>query len=161
MTNPDLAGAEFSEPSWSTWRIIARLIDGDAALLTPEEQALALQLTGRTRLPSSPPREVFIGAGRRSGKTRFGALVTTWLTAQDYQDSLAPGEMAVVADVAPDRRQATLALDYARGIIAGSDLLRAELASDTADALEFHHRTRLEVATASYRTVRVGPCRAR
>jgi hypothetical protein len=29
MTTPELAGAELSGPSWSTWRIIARLIDGD------------------------------------------------------------------------------------------------------------------------------------
>jgi hypothetical protein len=27
FTTPEPAGGEFSEPSWSTWRIIARLID--------------------------------------------------------------------------------------------------------------------------------------
>jgi hypothetical protein len=49
MTTPDLAGEEFSGPSWSTWRLITRLIDGDAHLLSGDEQALALKLTGRSR----------------------------------------------------------------------------------------------------------------
>ncbi len=71
MTNPKLAGAEFSGPTWSTWRVIARLIDGDAHLLDAEEQELALRLTGRTVLPTVAPREVFIGAGRRGGKSQI------------------------------------------------------------------------------------------
>jgi len=84
MTSKKLAGAEFSGPTWATWRIIARLIDGDAPLLTAEEQEIALKLTGRTALPTAAPREVFIGAGRRGGKSRFGALVATWLAAAEY-----------------------------------------------------------------------------
>jgi hypothetical protein len=83
-TAPDLAGAEFLADNWATWRIIARLIDGDAHLLTTEEQALALQLTGGTVLTTTAPREVYVGAGRRSGKSRFGALVAVWLAAQEY-----------------------------------------------------------------------------
>ncbi len=153
MTSEDLAGPEFSGPTWATWRVIARLIDGDAARLTPAEKALALELTGRTVLPTTAPREVFIGAGRRGGKSRFGALVATWLAAADYPQ-LSAGETAIVVNVAPDRDQARLDLNYSRGIVKGSPLLRAELIGDTADALEFAHRTRLEVATASYRTVR-------
>lgn len=153
MTNHRLAGPEFSGPTWSTWRVIARLIDGDAHLLTVEEQELALRLTGRTVLPTAAPREVFIGAGRRGGKSRFGALVATWLAAAEYPQ-LSTGETAIVVHIAPDKRQAEIDLSYARGIVKDSKLLIAELIGDTADGLEFAHRTRLEVATASYRTVR-------
>ncbi len=153
MTNPKLAGPEFSGPTWATWRVIARLIDGDAHLLTAEEQELAMRLTGRTVLPTAAPREVFIGAGRRGGKSRFGALVATWLAAADYPQ-LSSGEMAIVVHIAPDKRQAEIDLSYARGIVKDSKLLRAELIGDTTEGLEFAHRTRLEVATASYRTVR-------
>jgi hypothetical protein len=153
MVTPTLAGAEFSGSSWATWRIIARLIDGDAHLLTAEEQALALQLTGRAVLPTVAPREVYVGAGRRSGKSRFASLASVWLAAAEYPQ-LAAGETAVVAHVAPDRRQAAIDIDYSRGIVEGSELLRAELQSDTAETLTFAHRTQLEVATASYRTVR-------
>lgn len=153
MTTPELAGAEFSGPTWRTWCVVARLIDGDAALLSTEKLALALKLTGRTRLPTIAPREVYIGAGRRSGKSRFGSLVATWAAAQTYS-RLAAGETAIVAHVAPDRRQAAIDLDYARGLVEESPLLRAELAGTTQETLTFRHRTQLEVATASYRTVR-------
>jgi hypothetical protein len=152
MTTPELAGAEFSGPTWATWRMIARLIDGDAHLLTAEEQALALELTGRTVLPTVAPREVYIGAGRRSGKSRFGSLVAIWLAAQEYPQ-LARGEIAVVVDVAPDRRQASIDLDYSRGLVEGSAILSAE-ATSTQETLIFKHRTQLEIATASFRTVR-------
>lgn len=153
MTTPKLVGKEFSGPTWSTWRLIARLIDGDGHLLTKEERALALRLTGRTKLPTGAPREVYIGAGRRAGKSRFESLVATWRAAEEYPQ-LAAGETAVVAHVAPDRRQAGIDLDYARGLVEASALLRAELVNATQEALEFRHGTRLEVATASYRTVR-------
>jgi hypothetical protein len=33
-SDPALCGDEFLGPSWSTWRIIARLYDSDAALLS-------------------------------------------------------------------------------------------------------------------------------
>ena len=153
MTSLDLAGPEFSGPSWSTWRVIARLIDGDAEKLPAEEQQLALTLTGRTVLPAGAPRELYIGCGRRGGKSRFGSLVATWLAAAQYPP-LAAGETAVVAHIAPDRKQAAIDLDYARGLVESSALLRAELAGSTADTLTFRHHTQLEVATASFRTVR-------
>jgi hypothetical protein len=84
-------GREFLAPSWATWRAIARLIDGDAHLLSPVEQALVLKLTGRTKLPESAPRELYIGAGRRSGKSRFGSVVAVWLASQECPQ-LAAGE---------------------------------------------------------------------
>lgn len=153
MTSKKLAGSEFTGLTWATWRIIARLIDGDAHLLKADEREIALKLTGRTVLPTVAPREVFVGAGRRGGKSRFGALVATWLTAAEYPQ-LSTGETAVVVHVAPDKRQAEIDLNYSRGLVKGSKALSAELIGDTSDGLEFAHRTRLEVATASYRTVR-------
>jgi hypothetical protein len=153
MTSKRLAGAEFSGLTWATWRIIARLIDGDAHLLNADEREIALKLTGRGVLPTLAPREVFVGAGRRGGKSRFGAMVATWLAAAEYPQ-LSTGETAVVVHVAPDKRQAEIDLNYSRGIVKGSKPLSAELIADTSDGLEFAHRTRLEVATASYRTVR-------
>jgi hypothetical protein len=152
-TRKSLAGTEFSGPSWSTWRIIMRLVDGDAHLLSAADQAFALKLTGRSRLPTVAPREVYIGAGRRGGKSRFGSLVAVWLAAREYPQ-LAPGEVATVVNVAPDRDQAAIDLRYAAGLVDGSDVLRAELVNRNTEALDFKHRTRLEVATASYRTVR-------
>jgi hypothetical protein len=152
MTTSALAGAEFSGPSWSVWRLIARLIDGDAQLLNAEEHALALRLTGRTTLPSVAPKEIFVAAGRRGGKSRFAALVSVWLAAREY--TLSAGETAIVAHVAPDRDQAAIDLDYSAAIVDRSELLRGELAGFTRDTLTFRHRTELQVVTASFRTSR-------
>jgi hypothetical protein len=97
MTSPALVGDEFLADSWRAWRAIARLIDGDAHLLDVEDQMLVLRLMGRSMLPTMAPDELAVGAGRRSGKSRFCGLVAAWYAAQDYRDRLAPGEMAVVA----------------------------------------------------------------
>jgi hypothetical protein len=75
MTTPELAGPEFSGATWAAWRCVARLIDGDAELLTEAERELVLRLTGRTTLPTTAPDEMAVGAGRRSGKSRFCAVV--------------------------------------------------------------------------------------
>lgn len=153
-THADTCGTELLGPTWAAWRVVLRLYDGDTALLTPDEQAIARQLTGLDVLPSEPPGELFVGAGRRSGKTRISAVIAAHAAAQDYRDRLAPGEWATVACIAPDRRQARTLFGYCHGIVSGSPLLRAEVTAETADSLSFAHRTRLEVHTGSFRSVR-------
>jgi hypothetical protein len=98
MVNPQFCGDEFTGPSWASWRMLARLYDGDAALLTPDELALAKTLTGRETFPAAAPPELYIGAGRRSGKTRFASLLAVYAASQDYD--LPPGGYAVAAIVA-------------------------------------------------------------
>lgn len=154
MTTPALVGEEFLADSWAAWRAIARLIDGDAQLLCDDDKALVLRLTGRTTLPTAAPDELAVGAGRRSGKSRFCGLVAAWYAAEDYRDRLAPGEMAVIALSAPDKKQSSLLLNYTRGVLMGSDILRAEVTDDLAESIELRHNTRIEVLTSSYRSVR-------
>lgn len=154
MLDADLCGSEFAAPSWASWRVIARLYDGDAALLDPEQQALARQLIGRETLPGEPPQEFYCVAGRRSGKTRFAALIATHAAAEDYRPRLAPGEWATVPMIATDRRQARTLFGYCRGLIHSSPLLKAEIAREARDSIEFAHRTRLEIHTGSFRAVR-------
>jgi hypothetical protein len=154
ITSRDLVGEEFLGDSWATWRIIARLFDGDAALLNDDERAIALRLTGRTTLPTRPPDTLVVGAGRRSGKSRFCGLAIAYMAAQDYQDRLAPGEEATVVVCGPDRDQAAGPFGYASGIINRSLTLSAWLSHETADTMEFEHRSRVEIVTSSYRTIR-------
>jgi hypothetical protein len=154
ITDPTLCGEEFLGPSWSTWRIVARLYDGDSALLSTDEQAIARELIGRDQLPTEAPRELFIGAGRRSGKTRFDAAVAVHAAAQDYRAKLAPGEWAGVVCTCVDRVQARTWFSYCLGLIEASPILAAEVTNQTSDSVEFGHRTRLEVFTSNYRSVR-------
>jgi hypothetical protein len=68
--------------------------DGDASLLTQEQEAIAGQLLGSNQLPASAPNELFLGFGRRSGKTRFEAIADVHVWAESYQQLLAPGEFS-------------------------------------------------------------------
>ena len=162
MLDAALCGDAFRGPSWETWRIIARLYDGDSELLTGEQQAIARELLGRAQLPTEAPRELFVGAGRRSGKTRFDALLAVHAAAEDYTvrlkpdgtPLLAPGEWATVSCHCVDKRQARTWFGYCEGLIEGSALLGSEVSNKTAEAIEFSHRTRIEVHTSSFRAIR-------
>jgi hypothetical protein len=116
-----------------------------------EEYELARALTGREEFPTVTPPELYIGAGRRSGKTRFSALLAVHAAAQRYK--LPPGGYAVAAIVAPDRKQASVAFDYARGLVIRSKVLKASLERETNDSMEFKHSTKLEVLTGNFRAV--------
>jgi len=154
MHDARLCGDAFRDPSWDAWRVIARLYDGDAALLTGEQRALARELLGREALPDSAPSELFLGFGRRSGKSRFLGVAGTHAWAQDYRDSLAPGEWATISCSCVDKAQARTWFNYCQGIIESSAVLSAEVTNVTAEAIESAHRTRLEVHTASFRGIR-------
>lgn len=154
MTDTAICGDEFLAASWRPWRVVARLYDGDGALLNEEDRALACELVGSDVLPDGPPTE-FVGAiGRRSGKSRFSSIALTHAVADDYRDRLAPGEWATVACIATDRRQARAIFGYCEGLIDSSDLLAAEVMHRTRDTIEFSHRSRLEIHTGSFRSVR-------
>ena len=71
LTDPLLAGDTFNAASFRAHRIIARLLDGDAHLLDPEDLELAIELTGRTDFTSirDAVEATFIAA-RRGGKRK-------------------------------------------------------------------------------------------
>lgn len=155
LTDPQLAGSTFNAPSFRAHRVIARLLDGDAHLLGPEDRRLACDLTGRTDFTSlrAAIEAAFI-ASRRGGKSLFSSACGTHAAARDYRDRLAYGEWATVGMAAPNTRQAQVLLDYCRGFIEASPILRSAVVRETATAIEFEHRTRIEVFGASHRTLR-------
>ena len=148
-----LLGA-LGDPSYRAWHVCARLIDGDGHLLSADELAVAMAITGRTKFPTNAVTEFFAAPGRRAGKTLFASRLAVYHLAQDYSARLAPGETAVVACVATDRRQAALLFDYGRACVLASPMLAGQLIRETADTLEFAHGTALEVHTASFRATR-------
>jgi hypothetical protein len=105
----DLCG--LAGPSWGAWRTIAKCLDGEGASLTPDERRAFEALTGRTRPPREKPAELFVIAGRRSGKSRFAGACGVRAASRQYP--LAPGETAVVGMAAADRDQARVVLQYA------------------------------------------------
>ena len=74
MTDPSLFGRVFASPSFWTWKVVAKLIDG-IPLTEPREIDLYRECTGRSKLPTEPVRRLIVLAGRRAGKDRFESAV--------------------------------------------------------------------------------------
>ena len=156
MTTPELCGTEFTAESWAVHReVIARLWDGDAHLIAPEQQAIARQLLGSEQLPTEPPDEMYLAFGRRSGKTRFEAVAGVHAWAEEYRPKgLATGEWATISCHCVDKKQARTWFSYCQGLIEASPMLSAEVDNVTAECIESKHFTRLEVFTANFRSAR-------
>ncbi|MBI4589509.1 MAG: hypothetical protein HY725_11765 [Candidatus Rokubacteria bacterium] len=151
--------------SWGAWRVVAQVLDGQGAALTPEEVALFTRCTGRDHPPTAPPSEAYLICGRRSGKTRFAGACAVRAASKRYV--LAPGEQALVALAASDREQARVALEYAtapfrdagelRGLVERRstwEALRALVSRETRWGLDLQTRTSIQVHTAHFGRVR-------
>jgi hypothetical protein len=153
MADPALFGAWFTPPqSWAAWR--AYLAAVFALPMTEAETAIYRQHTGRSTLPTSPAREAWLVAGRRGGKSIIAALIGVYLACfRDYRAVLKPGERGTVMILAADRDQARVVLGYVQAFLEVPMLARM-VERRTAEAIALTNRTRIEVHTASYRSVR-------
>lgn len=155
MCDPLLTAGQFDAPSWRVHReVLAHLWDGEAHRIPEDLIPVAQKLTGCEELPTAPPDELYLGFGRRSGKTRFLGAAAVFAWAQDYRELLAPGEWATISCHCVDKRQARTLFGYAQGLIESSSMLDAEKENVTAEAIESKHRTRIEIHSSSYRSIR-------
>ena len=107
------------------------------------------------RRPQEPFREAWLVIGRRGGKSFVLALLAVFLAAfKDYASYLAPGERATVLVIAADRKQARTIMRYAHALLTGVPMLARMIERETADAFDLTNSTTIEVATASFRSVR-------
>ena len=143
----------FAASSWKPWGAFVAALEG----VPLDEDALALYRhhTGRQTPPEEPFREAALICGRRGGKTRTLALIATALaTLRDWTPFLAVGEVATIAIVATDRRQARNAMRYVRGLIISTPLLGPLIVRDEPELIELRNRVVIEVHTCSLRSVR-------
>jgi hypothetical protein len=152
MLDPDLFGKTFAGDSFATWRTIAKVLD--AVPLTEDELEVYRQLSGRNTPPTEPVREAYMVKPRRAGGTLFLAVQAVHAALQDYRDRLGPGEVATVALVASDRKQARQAMNYCKGLIADAPIIAAEVTGETQESIKFSHRVDLEVHVGSFRSTR-------
>lgn len=152
MLDPALFGATFAGPTFEAWRTVAKMLDG--LPLTESEHALYHEITHRSDHPTEPFTEAYLIKPRRAGGTLFAAAVGLHAALGDYTAKLGPGEVATVALIASDRKQARQTMAYVKGLIAGSDLISAEVTKNIEESIEFEHRVRLEVHVPSYRSTR-------
>ena len=153
MTDPALFGNQFAGDSWSAWRA---LLAGFYGLpLTDAEAEHWNALTGRESAPQSAHDELWMAIGRRGGKSQSAALLAVYEAAfRDHTDRLAPGEVATVAVLAADRKQARAVFRYVSGLIRSNPMLERLVAREDREAIELSNRAVIEITTASFRATR-------
>lgn len=114
--------AEFMVSSWDGWRQIL------------------LRLTAAIR-------ELYVIAGRGSGKSRIVALLACAFATREYPR--APGESIYIGVFAPDRRQAGITFRYIVGLLRSVPELAALIEDETRESVTLRNGVIVEVITAS------------
>ena len=112
--------------------------------------------TGRAAsgMPADGFKTALVLTGRRSGKSRVAAIIGAYEAClAGHETKLAPGEIGVIAVVAPTRIQARIVRTYLRAIF-DVPLLRAEIECEDRDGFRLKSGIRIDVLTGSFRTVR-------
>jgi hypothetical protein len=153
MEHPALFKSHFAGPSWDRWKVLLR---GMYALpLSDDDMAVFSEHTGRTTAPLEPFREAALICGRRGGKSRVLALIAVYTACFiDHSPRLAAGELATVAVIAADRRQARTVLRYITGLLQAVPALAALIDTETTESVALTNRVAIEVHTASFRVTR-------
>jgi hypothetical protein len=151
MQDRNLFGRFFG-PSWSTWAVLLKAVF--KIPMTESERGLFSRLSARLTVPLSI-WQLWILAGRRSGKTKIAMLIGIWqATAKDWTKVLSAGEIGVVLLICPDRAQARVLFGYAQAFVEQVPFIRTMVLQMTKETILFNNRIRLEIRTASYRTIR-------
>src|SRR5262249_50319917 len=134
--DPKVFGRHFLPlESWAAWMVVLRVLFG--LDLSSDERALFTRCTGRSELFVGPLGEAWFLCGRRSGKSRFLALLAVILACfRDYSSFRSPGERIVIMVLAVDRAQAAVIFSYARALLTETPILKGRLEHETAEALE-------------------------
>ena len=141
----------FGGDSWATWKAVLRAAFG--LRLSATELEIYRELTGRERPPTRPVRELWLLIGRRGGKGIVAALIVIYLSCvKRYR--LSPGETPTVGVIAADRRQARIVKKYISGLLHAAPVLKAKIASETADRITLTNGVCIEIMTASSRVSR-------
>jgi len=156
INDVSLLGGPFASPSFWTWRVIAKLLDG-LPLTEPREIALFEQCTGRkyNRQAIRAVRRLIVLVGRRGGKDRFMSAVAVWRAAlcQNWNAHISPGEGAVVLLLGADRKQAAILRKYCHGLLQNPGMA-AEVTRLTDEVVEFRSGGSLEIITNDARLAR-------
>jgi hypothetical protein len=149
------------DPAW-----LGGMLGGVIAAMGEELSAAELEtfteLTGRATVPCEPAEELWIVAGRRSGKTRaIGTLAAYLAGCCDYRAILGPGERGVLPIMAANTLQAGQCYNFIRGIFTNIprfaalvEQLGGRHGGITTDTISLKNRIDIQIRPASFRTIR-------
>lgn len=146
-----LLAPSFAGPSWALWRAVLK-----AAFAEPmnDDETRRFREVAERDPPAKRVRELWIIAGRRSGKDSIAAAIATVAGMGDYSANLRPGERASIMCLASDRGQAKIVHRYILGNFSTVPLLSPMIERSTEETIELVNRVEVIVSTNSYRAVR-------
>jgi hypothetical protein len=148
-----LGGALGDVTPWAAWRSILKAARAEP--LSPAELRTFTKLAGGRRPPKRQVAELWVAAGRRSGKSRMASAAAVHLAAcVDYADRLAPGERGYVLLVAPSTGQASTVKGYCEAFLRRSPVLAPLVDNVTADEITLTNGITIAIGAASFRTLR-------
>jgi hypothetical protein len=158
MENDALLASSFQPTeSWERWKVALSAAFG----LPPPKckgvnpVAFYREHTGRSQWPTRPAAECWFAVGVRGGKSAVSALVAVYLACfRDYKEFLSPGEYGTVMVMAGDRRQARVVFGYIRAMLGDNPVFARLIKGETAESITLSNRVRIEVHTASYKSIR-------
>lgn len=153
LSDPALFGNVLAGDSWKPWRVVLIAAMGEA--LTVDERAIFKDLTGREREPLVRVEELVAVVGRRGGKSRAMSVLAAYISALCEHDLVA-GERGICLCIAPDARQARLALNYAGAVFEQSPILSQLKRREDNETIELTNGISIEVRSSSFRRLR-GP----
>lgn len=156
LADPRLLGRVLEGTSWEPWRVLLTAMMGEE--LTPSERTIFTKLTGREREPGELIEEGWTIAGRRSGKTRAGAVLSSYVASMCEHPGLALGERGLALFLAPSQRQAHVAFNYAIAIFDTVPMLSAMVINRTNSTLSLSNGIDLEIRPAHFRGLRGVTC---
>lgn len=139
--------------TWFAWIVFLKAVFG--LPMTPEESALYMAYTGRSDSPQRPFREVWAVIGRRGGKSFIAAVIAVFLALfRDFSEYLNVGERGAIQIIAADKAQAKVLLRYVKGILHSVPIFEQYIERELREGVELTNGIVIEIATASFRTVR-------
>ena len=152
--DPKLFAPWFKDAAtWRAWRTYLSALF--ALPMSDDDMATYRACTGRQNAPQTPFTEGWLVVGRRGGKSLILALIAVYLACfRDWTANLAPGERGTILVLATDRKQARTIMRYVKGMVSQVPLLASRIERVQADEIDLAGRVTIEVATASYRSVR-------
>jgi hypothetical protein len=140
-----------SPTSWQAWLTV--LCAAFALPLTAQQRQVFATFAGGRQPPAKLVRELWVVAGRRSGKSRIAALIAVFI-ALFVKHRVSPGERPMVLVIAGSVDQARTVFGYVRGFLEAASALAKEVAAVKAHEIELKNGIVIAVHSNSFRTVR-------
>jgi len=146
---------DYFEPleSWQNWFVIYKALCGEK--LSETEFEIYRQLTGATEQNFERVRELWICAGRRSGKSRSAAFLSVFLSLFfDWQKKVKRGDRPYFSIFSPNRDQGQIIMSYVLEHLSLNDLLKAQVEREYKESIELQNGLTIAIKTASWRSTR-------